>query len=147
MNRTVKLLTISIAVLLGFCLIQTSLSWAVDIQDLRKLAETKKAELNNTKWAITVSPMSGPGKGEADIVEFADNKVISKNMASAGFPPADFNVRVLEDGTVVWDAMQQTEKGDIMLWRGDISGGVMSGVLSRRDSNGKVFDFKFTGTR
>jgi len=112
-----------------------------------RIIEEKRAELNNTQWVIEILPLGEKGKPEGDVLSFSENKVSSKNLAAAGFEPTEFRLSVKDDGTVVWEAMQRSEKGDVMLWRGDILGGVMSGVLNRRDENGKVIDFSFVGKR
>ncbi|MFH0839264.1 MAG: hypothetical protein V1893_03670 [Candidatus Omnitrophota bacterium] len=114
-----------------------------------EVAQAKKAELNNTEWAVEVTPLGAKGKiqAESDIVSFADGKFISRNLEAAGFTAANFSVRVEEDGTAVWETMQTTENGDVTSWRGTIMQGIMRGNISKRDSRGRTSDFSFSGVR
>lgn len=111
---------------------------------IAELAAKKKAELNGTEWAIQTKPMGGGrGKTETDLISFSEDKVISKNLATLGYAATNFTVRTEEDGTVIWETMQTSEKDGIAFWRGDINDGVMRGVLSKRDKKDNAFDFSF----
>lgn len=109
------------------------------------IASKKKAELNGTEWNITLTPMGmgGKGKQETDVITFANDKVGSKNLEGRGYVPSGFSVRLQEDGTVIWETMQVSEKDGTVFWRGDIKDGVMRGVLSRRDKKEKTYDYSF----
>lgn len=109
-----------------------------------ELIEKKKAELNWTEWTVEMKPMTGKGKPETDVITFADGKVGSKNLvALGGFAPSNFTVRLEDDGTVIWETMQTSEKDGIAFWRGDVKDGIMRGVLSRRDKKDRPTDFNF----
>jgi len=113
---------------------------------LGKIIAQKKTELNGKEWNIELKPMvaSGKAKVEADVISFAEDKVTSKNSAALGHPATNFSVRLEEDGTVIWETMQVSEKDGTAFWRGDIGpDGVMRGVLSKRDIKGNVKDFNF----
>jgi len=106
----------------------------------------QKAALNGVDWTVEVRPMNGKGKGETDMISFADDKVVSKNLQKEGFVPTNFTVRLLDDGTVIWETMQTSDKAGAAFWRGDIKDGVMRGVLSKRDKKNNGFDFVFIST-
>jgi hypothetical protein len=105
----------------------------------------KKAEVNNTIWVVEISPMSGKGKAEKDVISFADNKVGSKNMGARGFAATNYSMRLLDDNeTYTWETMQVSEKEGVAFWRGDIGpDGIMRGVVSIRNKKEIVSDFNF----
>jgi len=106
-------------------------------------AAIEKAKLNNTEWTISVKPSGGKGKAEADVISFVEGKMISKNMRNAGFNDAEINVRIGEEGLVIWETMQADGKGDFAFWRGDIENGKMKGVLTKEDKRGAISNFSF----
>jgi hypothetical protein len=108
-----------------------------------ELVAKKKAELNGTTWNISLSPMGGKGKAEADVITFADDKVISANLEKQGFAASSFSVRMQDDGTVTWETMQISETAGAAFWRGDLNNGIMRGVLSKRDKRNNVKDFNY----
>lgn len=114
------------------------------VVNTEEAAEKQKAELMGKEWTVALTPMGGRGKAETDIISFAENKVASKNLQTAGYVPTNFTVRLQEDGTVTWETMQSSEKDGMAFWRGDIKDGVMHGVLSKRDRRNNTADFSFT---
>jgi hypothetical protein len=110
---------------------------------LGEIIAKKKAELNGTEWTVEMKPMGTKGKAETDLISFSEDKVISKNLATLGYAATNFSVRLEEDGTVIWETMQTSEKDGQAFWRGDIKEGVMRGVLSKRNKKGNAYDFSF----
>jgi len=111
---------------------------------LEEIIAKKKAELNGKEWTVELKPMSGKGKAETDVISFAEDKVMSKNLTALGYSATNFTVRLEEDGTVIWETMQTSEKDGMAFWRGDIgTDGVMRGVLSKRDKKDNAYDFSF----
>ena len=110
----------------------------------------KKADLNNTEWAIELKPMSSAknAKSEKDTLNFVDGKISSVNLGKSGHSPTNFTLRMLEDNeTLTWETMQTSEKDGVAFWRGDIGpDGIMRGVLSKRDKKDKTSDFNFVST-
>lgn len=111
--------------------------------NMQELVAKKKAELNGTEWTIQMKQMGGRGKSETDVISFAEDKVTSKNLSALGYSASSFTVRVENDGTVIWETMQSSEKEGNAFWRGDIKDGVMRGVLSKRNKSGSGPDFNF----
>lgn len=110
---------------------------------LGEIIAKKKAELNGTEWNVQMKTMGTKGKAEMDVISFAEDKVSSKNLSALGYVPTNFTVRLEEDGTVIWETMQTSEKDGMAFWRGDILDGVMRGVLSKRDKKNNALDFNF----
>ena len=111
---------------------------------LEEIIAKKKAELNGTEWTVEMKPMGTKGKAETDVISFAEDKVSSKNLGNLGYAPTNFTVRLEEDGTVIWETMQVSEKDGTAFWRGDIApDGIMRGVLSKRDKKDNAYDFSF----
>ncbi len=105
--------------------------------------EKKKAELNGAEWTVEMRPMTGKGKPETDVITFSDGKVSSKKLSGLGYEASNFTVRLEEDGTVIWETMQVSEKDGTAFWRGDVKDGAMRGVLSKRDKKNNPVDFNF----
>jgi len=131
-----------LAIALGIVFLQAGFSVA-QVISTKELVAAKKAELNNTEWAITITPISGKGRAETDVISFVNNRVVSANLSNAGFSATGFTVRVKKDGIVTWETMQKDGKGRAAFWRGDIKDGVMRGALRKRDSKGRLSDFSF----
>jgi hypothetical protein len=116
---------------------------AFSADNLNNPAAIEKAKLNNTEWAISVKPSGEKGKVEADVISFVEGKMISKNMRNAGFNDAEVNVRIGEEGLVIWETMQSDGKGDFAFWRGDIENGKMKGMMTKEDKRGIISNFSF----
>ena len=116
---------------------------AFSADNLKSPAAIEKAKLNNTEWTISVKPSGEKGKVETDVISFVEGKMISKNMKNAGFNDAEFNVRIGEEGVVIWETMQSDEKGDSTFWRGDIENGKMKGMLTKENNRGVMSNFSF----
>ncbi|MFH1339065.1 MAG: hypothetical protein ABIH40_04425 [Candidatus Omnitrophota bacterium] len=100
----------------------------------RALLEKKQKLLNNTEWEIELSPLSGKGKKESDTLTFSNNQVSSKDLIRRGFSASNYTLSMQDDGNVVWETMQSSEKAGIAFWRGEIDPNVerMQGILSHR---------------
>jgi hypothetical protein len=112
---------------------------------MQEMVSKKKMELEGTVWAIDIKPMSGKGKAEKDTLNFADDKISSKNMEGRGFTATNYSMRILEDDeTYTWETMQVSEKDGTAFWRGDIgSDGIMRGVMTIRDKKNRTSDYNF----
>jgi hypothetical protein len=111
-------------------------------------AQRKLSELNNTEWAIDLTSMTAKGKKETDIVSFKNNQVVIAGFAKKGFPTTNFTLTVQEDGTVIWETMQTSEKSGIAFWRGELDAKmqVMRGVVSWQIDPNKKQDYSFAST-
>ncbi len=114
---------------------------------MKDVIAKKKAELNGTVWNIELRPISSKGKVEKDVITFSQDKIMSNNLTTLGYAATNFTVRLENDGTVVWETMQTSEKDGQAFWRGDIKDGVMRGVLSKRDKKNRGYDFNFASVK
>lgn len=115
---------------------------------LTEIIAKKRAELNGKEYTIELKPMEVRPKAkvkvEQEVISFSEDKVTLKNLASLGYAPTNFSVRLEEDGTVICETMQKTEKGELAFLRADIGpDGVMRGVLSKQDTKGNIASFNF----
>ncbi|MCX7927414.1 MAG: hypothetical protein N2606_04685 [Candidatus Omnitrophica bacterium] len=108
-------------------------------------AQRKLAELNNTEWQIELTPLYSKGKKETDTVVFKENKVSLVNFSKKGFGPTNFTLTVQEDGMVVWETMQTSEKGQLVFWRGEMDTDLkqMRGVASYQIDQNNKQDYSF----
>jgi hypothetical protein len=118
------------------------------IEFKRKLQEKKRGELNNTEWELDLMPMSGKGNKESETIVFKNNQVSLLGYGRRGFPTTNYTVTVQDDGSVVWETMQTSEKAGIAFLRGEIDAGMqnMRGVLSHRINDTTSQDFSFIST-
>lgn len=111
----------------------------------RAVAQKKLNELNNTEWAIELLPMTGKGKKETDTVTFKNNQVGIAGFAKKGFSFTNFTLTVQEDGVVIWETMQTSEKTGIAFWRGEFDSKLqtMRGVVSHQVDQKNKQDYSF----
>ncbi len=104
------------------------------------------SKLDGTEWAIEVKPMTKAAQAGAalDKIQFSEGKVASKGMLSQGFTETNYTLTAQDDGTLVWETMQQNTSGDTVFWRGEEREGRMKGTVSRRPAAGSPQDFVFT---
>ncbi len=114
----------------------------------RAIAQKKLNELNNTEWLIDLSSMTTKGKKETDTITFKDNQVSIASFAKKGFPTTNFTLTVQEDGLVIWETMQTSEKSGIAFWRGELDSKLqtMRGVVSHQIDKKSKQDYSFVST-
>lgn len=114
----------------------------------RAIAQKKLNELNNTEWAIELSSMATKGKKEADTITFKDNQVSIASFVKKGFPTTNFTLTMQEDGLVIWETMQTSEKSGIAFWRGELDSKLqtMRGVVSHQIDKKSKQDYSFVST-
>ena len=118
------------------------------IEFKRKLMEKKRGDLNNTEWQIELAPMSGKGNKEGETVVFKNNQVSLVGYGKRGFPTTNYTLTVQDDGSLVWETMQTSEKSGIAFLRGEIDAAAqnMRGVLSHRIDDTTAEDYSFVST-
>jgi hypothetical protein len=114
-------------------------------RDKLEAAKKKMAQLNNTEWQIEMTPISGKGKKEAEVISFKDSKVTASSFSKKGFPATNISLTIQDDGTVIWETMQTSEKAGICFWRGELDKAVMTmrGVLSHKIDDKSKMDYSF----
>lgn len=113
-------------------------------------ADKKRKELENTSWEIELTPLSGAlkGKKEAETVLFKGNQVSFVNYEKKGFPATNFTLTVQEDGQIVWETMQTSEKAGIAFWRGELPDMQnMRGIFSYHPDENTTIDYSFSSTQ
>lgn len=109
----------------------------------------KRRRLNNTEWQVELRPLSGSSspkdKKEADALLFKDNQVSIVGFEKKNFPPTNFTLSVQDDGIIVWETMQTSEKNGIAFWRGEMDGDMqrMQGILSYHLDEKTIRDYSF----
>ena len=114
----------------------------------RDAQQRKMAELNNTEWQIELTPLGGKGKKETDVVAFKDSQISFAAYMKKGFPATNFTLTVGDDGMVVWETMQGSEKAGTAFWRGEMSKDMQSmrGILSYQMDAKTKTDYSFVST-
>lgn len=110
----------------------------------KQLVEKKRKEIDNTEWQIEMTPLSGKGKKEGDTLLFKAGQVSLSGYAKKGFAPTNFTLSVQDDGMVVWETMQTSEKSGIAFWRGEMADSqVMRGIFSYHPDDKTTIDYSF----
>jgi hypothetical protein len=120
-----------------------------DAEKVKKAAvERKRNELNNTEWQIELSPLSGKGKKELEAILFQSGQISFANYGKKGFPATNYTLTVQDDGSLVIETMQTSEKAGIAFWRieSDASMQNMRGVLSHQVNDKTKEDYSFAST-
>jgi hypothetical protein len=114
----------------------------------RAIAQKKLNELNNTEWAVEMISTSPKAKKETDSITFQNNQVSVASYAKKGFPTTNFTLTVQEDGVVIWETMQTSEKAGIAFWRGELDPKLltMRGVVSYQIDKKNKQDYSFAST-
>jgi hypothetical protein len=118
------------------------------LKEKREAVAKKMALLNNNEWQIELSPAGGKGKKELDAVAIKNNQVSMAGFLKKGFSASNFTLTLQEDGSVIWETMQTSEKAGICFWRGELDKTLttMRGVLSHVIDNKNKIDYTFAST-
>lgn len=103
--------------------------------------------LAGTAWQIQVQPttLNGAHGPQVDSLRFEGNKVISSLLSSQGFSSTNYTVTPQENGALIWETMQTNLKGEVVCWRGELSGDSMRGLLTRQKPGEQTTNFHFVG--
>ena len=96
--------------------------------------------LDGSVWQIKF--VAGTPFQTVDEITFGGGKMSSQNLVLNGYPASNYTL-IKEDGRVIWETMQTSEKGSTGSWRGEVENGRMQGVLSLRARDGGSQDFSF----
>ncbi len=99
--------------------------------------------LDATIWHVKF--VAGTPFQSIDVITFKDGKMTSENMALNGYATSNYLV-AKDDSRLSWETMQ-TSKTGVALWRGEVDGSTMKGVLSLRPKDGKPQDFSFVSLK
>jgi hypothetical protein len=114
-----------------------------ELDKMRATREKKRGELNNTQWELTVKPLSGKGKEQKNTLIFQDHMFSSEEFLKKGFQPSNYTLTVLDNGVVVVETMQTSEKEGLIFWRVEFDEPLTTckGVFSRQLPHSKSEDF------
>ena len=105
-------------------------------------------QLNGSSWDVRIRPRFSTNveASRADQVQFGDMKMASSWMGAQGFSGSNYAMRRDADGAIVWEAVQSGPNGAIAFWRGQTTGRIMTGSISRQPAGGGTpEEFVFTG--
>ena len=119
--------------------------------EMRKKLEEKKAEINGSEWHVQVKqqakvPGAKPVFGNEDVLTFQNGQFHSKSTEDFGYTPTNYTLTIQQQGPTVWETMQTSGKGEITFWRGEWTGEVMTGVMTRQVEEGKTEEYSFSTT-
>ncbi|MCM8781025.1 MAG: hypothetical protein NC908_03790 [Candidatus Omnitrophica bacterium] len=107
----------------------------------------KRNELNNTEWQIEIYSLANKEKLKATnpVIVFKDNRVACLGIDGMEFPATNYTLTVQDDGIVVWETMQTSERSGVAFWRGEITPDMqsMQGSLSHHIDEENLRDYAF----
>jgi len=111
-----------------------------------------KKELINTQWTIYViskEMVKQELKSEVgiDSLAFTESSVLSKNLSTQGYSKdgSSYKIKIGADGFCIWESIQLHEnQKDIVLLKGELKNGVMTGVIVYQQEGGQGRTCNFT---
>lgn len=107
------------------------------IHEIRGLLE----DLESTEWQIRIFPGRG-GEVQSDTIRFYEGKFTSSYLSAKGYTPSNYSLVILNESIVSWETAQVSTEGRA-LWKGEVKGRDMQGVLTMQYVDGKTQDFSF----
>jgi hypothetical protein len=112
-------------------------------------------KLEGSRWEleVLVSKPGQPAVVESDVLTFKGGSIGSEVLAKAGYDRASYSLYPPTGDTIGWEAMQRMSKDgaeETAIWRAEVSGGAMQGMLMRKRVKGDqetVDNFSFTGKK
>ncbi|MEK7849673.1 MAG: hypothetical protein AAB213_02475 [Candidatus Omnitrophota bacterium] len=110
----------------------------------------KRAELENTSWNIELISSAKEGTKSIDVLTFKDNQVTSRDFLARGFNPTNYTLTMGDDGTIVLETMQTSEKEGTVFWRGELGQEntgtkTLRGMISHITLDQQAHDMSFSG--
>ena len=116
---------------------------------VKEALDQKRAELKNTSWNIELIASVKDGTKSADILTFEDNQLSSRNFLARGFNPTNYTLTMGDDGTIVVETMQTSEKEGTVFWRGEFikEANLLRGMVSHITPDQQAHDLSFSGVQ
>ncbi|MFH1593288.1 MAG: hypothetical protein ABID09_01160 [Candidatus Omnitrophota bacterium] len=140
------LIVVSFVVIVGTVVNE---SFAMTVKQAELIKARAASILSSQPWTIYLSPENARKglKSEADVLNFTEKSVSSKNLLAKGYPVSNYAVRANEDGSVSWETMQVNEvTKDRVFLSGRLNNGALNGVYFHRPKTGDTETYRFTST-
>jgi hypothetical protein len=110
----------------------------------------KRLDLENTSWNIELISSAKEGTKSIDVLTFKDNQLLSRNFSARGFNPTNYTLTMGDDGTIVLETMQTSEKEGTVFWRGEFGQEntgtkTLRGMISHITPDQQAHDMSFSG--
>ena len=86
-----------------------------------------------------------PTQPTKDTLSFSGDKMASERFGESGFLSSKFTLTMNDDGVPVWEATQLNQNEGIILWKGEVHGQTVQGIVSQHPLKGSTQDFIFIG--
>lgn len=110
----------------------------------KQLLSAKLEALNNTEWRVEIWPAGSKEKKQVFTLKFSNHKFAS-DFPAQDFPQTNFTPTYNDDGSLIWETMQTSEKQGVAFWRGEFSADStsMRGLISHQLPNKTNKDYSF----
>ncbi|MDD5194268.1 MAG: hypothetical protein PHQ96_01170 [Candidatus Omnitrophica bacterium] len=109
------------------------------------LAAAAVEKLNSQAWMIRLTPQNSPkAPAESDVLTFSGTSMSSRNLSEKGYSSSNFTPIVREDSSVMLETVQRLGEDKVAMWRVELVGDNIQGVLAMRTINGPASLYIFT---
>ena len=109
------------------------------------LADQAIKKLTGQAWQIFLFPQSGPATFvETDTLTFTTGTLTAEGWKTKGFGTSNFTLTIRDDGTAIFETVQRDAKNDLALWRGELRGDGLNGVIGFRPVAGARMNYGFS---
>ncbi len=117
-----------------------------ELTQKRKAAEQNaRLALSSKEWTVYVSPESGKGKTETDVLTFtAEGQVLIKSISAKGYNASNFRLTIQDDGLAIWETMQVDKDKNVVFLRGNLKDGEMAGSFFFKPVKGSPSTYLYT---
>lgn len=117
-----------------------------ELAQKRKAAEqSARLALSSKEWTVYVSPESGKGRTETDVLAFTvEGQVSAKNISAKGYNASNFRLTIQDDGLAVWETMQVDKDKNVVFLRGNLKGDEMAGSFFFKPVKGDPSTYLYT---
>lgn len=114
-------------------------------QKRRAAEQGARQALSSKEWIVYVSPESGKGKTETDVLSFtAEGQVSAKNISVKGYNASNFRLTIQDDGLAIWETMQVDKDKNVVFLRGNLKGDEMTGSFFFKPVKGDPSTYLYT---
>lgn len=117
--------------------------------EMHKLVTEKQAELNGSKWQMTLGSHNAKAKMKEDTFLFQDNQMTSLAYKDLGFGATNYTVTVPEGQEkgkerAYFETMKTGPKGEVVFLKGEWQGKLMQGNITEQIKEGDTREYWFT---
>jgi hypothetical protein len=118
---------------------------ALTEQQRAQIAVQATQKLTAEPWSIYIFPQgSSPESATSETLTFTNTGVEAKGMKAKGYNGSNYSLTIQDDGAAVWETVQRDADNNFLMWRGELRGEGMNGIVSQRSASGASIVYSFS---